>query len=552
MSNLTIMRKLVVLIKPLLLYMIIAIVFGVLGFLVSSFITILGSYMLLDILDVSKFKAFMSLDNLIILLIIMGISRGVFRYIEQLSNHYIAFKLLALIRDKVFTVLRKLAPAKLEGKDKGNLIAIISSDIELLEVFYAHTISPIIIAFIMSLIMTIYISGFHIVLGVVALLAYITVGIIQPIFISRKSNNLGRNFRNESGKLNSYFLDSLRGLNEVLQYNEGENKKNNILELTNNLLKKERHLKELMGLNIALSNAYVLVFSTSMMLVSSYLYYNNLIGFNHVVISTVALFSSFGPVIALANLGSTLEMTFAAGERVLNLLDEKPLVKDIIGKKETNPLSLSAKNIDFSYDKELILKDMSIDVDKNKITGIVGKSGSGKSTLLRLFMRFFEINKGSINFDNTSIDEINTKNLREIQSFVTQETHLFNDSIKNNILIAKLDASDEEVIDACKKASIHDFIMRTPKKYDTNIGELGDMLSSGEKQRIGLARAFLHNSQFILLDEPTSNLDTLNESIILRALEKEARKKSIVLVTHRKSTISIADKVYRVESGRLS
>ncbi len=549
MTNTEIMRKLIVLIKPLLFVMFIAILFGVLGFLASTFITIFGGYLMLDVLG---FKAFMSTKNLIILLIIMGISRGVLRYVEQVSNHYIAFKLLALIRDKVFTVLRKLAPAKLESKDKGNLIALITSDIELLEVFYAHTISPIIIALIMSIIMTIYIGSFNIFLGIIALLAYITVGIIQPVFISRKSHDIGRNFRNENGNLNSYFLDSLRGLNETLQYNEGQKRSDEIIELTNKLSDKEKSLKEIVGLNISLSNAYVLIFSTLMMAVASYLYIKGVIPFNYVVISTIALFSSFGPVIALANLGTTLQMTFASGERVLNLLEEEPQVLDIVGKETVNPENLRAENIEFAYDKELILDNVSVDVNKNAITGIMGKSGSGKSTLLRLFMRFFEVNKGSITFENTSIDDINTSNLRKIQSFVTQDTHLFNDSIKNNILVAKLDATDEEIIEACKKASVHDFIMSLDNGYDTNIGELGDMLSSGEKQRIGLARSFLHEGKFILLDEPTSNLDTLNESIILRALEKESENKSIVLVSHRKSTMSIANTIYKIDSGRIS
>ncbi len=549
MTNTEIMRKLIVLIKPLLFVMFIAILFGVLGFLASTFITIFGGYLMLDVLG---FKAFMSPKNLIILLIIMGISRGVLRYVEQVSNHYIAFKLLALIRDKVFTVLRKLAPAKLESKDKGNLIALITSDIELLEVFYAHTISPIIIAFIMSIIMTIYIGSFNIFLGLIALFAYITVGIIQPVFISRKSHDIGRNFRNENGNLNSYFLDSLRGLNETLQYNEGLKRSDEIVDLTNKLSDKERSLKEIVGLNISLSNAYVLIFSTLMMAVASYLHVKGYIPFNYVVISTIALFSSFAPVIALANLGTTLQMTFASGERVLNLLEEEPQVLDITGKERVNPESLKAENIEFAYDKELILDNVSVDVSKNEITGIMGKSGSGKSTLLRLFMRFFEVDKGSIRFEHTSIDDINTSNLRKIQSFVTQDTHLFNDSIKNNILVAKLTATDEEIIEACKKASIHDFIMSLDHGYDTNIGELGDMLSSGEKQRIGLARSFLHEGKFILLDEPTSNLDTLNESIILRALEKEAENKSIVLVSHRKSTMSIADTIYKIDSGRIS
>ncbi len=543
MSNINIMKRLIVLVKPLITYMILAITLGVLGFLASTFITVLAGYILLDMI---------SLKVGIFVLIILGISRGFLRYGEQASNHYIAFKLLALIRDKVFTVLRKLAPAKLEVKDKGNLISIITSDIELLEVFYAHTISPIAIAIIMSLIMTIFIGTFSLILGVIALVAYISVGYILPVYISKKSENFGRDFRDTSGELSSFVLDSLRGLSEIIQFGKGESRTEEIVYKTKVLSQKEKRLKSVMSINIAISNLLVIGFSLVMAISSSILYMNGYIGFEGVVIPTIAIFSSFGPVIALANLGSTLQVTFAAGERVLNILDEEPLVKDITGKEDINAKEIVANNVTFSYDTDEILKDVSVSVNNNKITGIVGKSGSGKSTLLKLFMRFWEIDDGAIALDGTNINEVNTSNLRDMESFVTQSTVLFNDSIKNNIKISNRKATDEEVIEAAKKASIHDFIMTLKDGYDTNVGELGDLLSSGEKQRIGLARTFLHDSNFIFLDEPTSNLDTLNEAIVLKSVKDVAKDKSIVIVTHRDSTLSIADSVYRMDEGRVS
>ncbi len=543
MSNVKIMKRLVVLVKPLILYMILAITLGVLGFLASTFITVLAGYILLDII---------SLKVGVFVLILLGITRGFLRYGEQASNHYIAFKLLALIRDKIFAVLRKLAPAKLEVKDKGNLISIITSDIELLEVFYAHTISPIAIAIIMSIIMTLFIASFNALLGIVALVAYVSVGYLLPVYISKKSANYGKEFRDQSGELSSFVLDSLRGINEIIQFGKGEVRTDEIVKQTEELSEKEKKLKEVMSINLATSNLLVISFSVLMAIVSSSLYLSGMIGFDGVVIPTIAMFSSFGPVIALANLGSTLQVTFAAGERVLNILDEEPLVKDITGKTEINANEINAKGITFSYDKDEILQNVDLNVTKNKITGIVGKSGSGKSTLLKLFMRFWEIDEGKIDFDNTNINDVNTDNLRDMESFVTQSTVLFNDSIKNNIKISKLNATDEEVIEAAKKASIHDFIVTLKDGYDTNIGELGDLLSSGEKQRIGLARTFLHDSNFIFLDEPTSNLDTLNEAIVLKSVKEEAKDKSVVIVTHRDSTLSIADSVYKMDEGRVS
>lgn len=548
-SGYKVMLSLIKLVKPLTLYMILAILMGLIGHLCASFITILGGYAILDVLN---FNIGINLSTIFIIILLCALFRGVFRYIEQSCNHYIAFKLLALLRDKVFVALRKLCPAKLEGRDKGNLIAVITSDIELLEVFYAHTISPIVIALLFSIIMIGFIGSYHWLLGLIAFMAYLFIGLIIPLIISKLNGNDGLKFRTKSGNLSSFVLDSLRGLSEILQYNNSQKCLLDMDEYTDELIVEEEKMKINLGRNTAITNSIILIFDFLMLFISALLYQKNIIGFNGVLISTLALFSSFGPVIALANLGSTLQNTFAAGNRVLDILEEEPVVNEVTGNKEIEFLNAEAKDVTFSYDDEIILSNLSLKIPKNSITGIVGCSGSGKSTLLKLFMRFWDVKDGSIKISDEDVSKINTSNLRNMESFVSQETHLFHDSIKNNLLIAKLDASDEEIVEACKKAAIHDFILTLPKGYDTPVGELGDTLSSGQKQRIGLARAFLHNAPFMLLDEPTSNLDSLNEGTILKAINEEKEDRTIVLVSHRQSTMRIVDNVYCVEHGRIS
>lgn len=548
-SGYKVMLSLIKLVKPLTLYMILAILMGLIGHLCASFITILGGYAILDVLN---FNIGINLSTIFIIILLCALFRGVFRYIEQSCNHYIAFKLLALLRDKVFVALRKLCPAKLEGRDKGNLIAVITSDIELLEVFYAHTISPIVIALLFSIIMIGFIGSYHWLLGIIAFMAYLFIGLIIPLIISKLNGNDGLKFRTKSGNLSSFVLDSLRGLSEILQYNNSQKRLLDMDEYTDELIVEEEKMKINLGRNTAITNSIILIFDFLMLFISALLYQKNIIGFNGVLISTLALFSSFGPVIALANLGSTLQNTFAAGNRVLDILEEEPVVNEVTGNKEIEFLNAEAKDVTFSYDDEIILSNLSLKIPKNSITGIVGCSGSGKSTLLKLFMRFWDVKDGSIKISDEDVSKINTSNLRNMESFVSQETHLFHDSIKNNLLIAKLDASDEEIVEACKKAAIHGFILTLPKGYDTPVGELGDTLSSGQKQRIGLARAFLHNAPFMLLDEPTSNLDSLNEGTILKAINEEKEDRTIVLVSHRQSTMRIVDNVYCVEHGRIS
>lgn len=547
-NGLKVMYKLIGLVLPLVHVMVAAITMGVIGFLTAIFIIVLGGVGLLNILG---FATALSLKQVIIGIVICAVLRGILRYAEQGSNHYIAFKLLALIRHKVFIKLRKLAPAKLEGKDKGNLISIITTDTELLEVFYAHTISPIIIAFITSVIMTIFIGSYNIFLGAIALVAYFIVGVIIPVWSSNQGDETGQQYRDELGDLNSYFLSSIRGINDIIQYGVGKERLDEINRRTDELETKQKFLLKQEGSNRAVTDTAILLCSMVMLFAGCIFYNKGQVDFTQVIIPLIALMSSFGPVVAISNLSNNLFHTIAAGNRVLDLLEEEPAVEEVSGKETVEFADMKLENVSFAYDDEVILEDFNMEIKKNTIIGIYGKSGCGKSTLLKLLMRFWEVNNGAITIGGKNINEINTSDLRKMQSFVTQDTYLFNDTIANNIGIAKENATMEEIIAAAKKASIHDFIMSLPKGYDSKVGELGGNLSGGEKQRIGIARAFLHDAPMILLDEPTSNLDSLNEGIILKSLMESKENKTIIIVSHRKSTMNIADVVLDVEKNSL-
>lgn len=536
------------LVKPLAGFMILAVVLGTLGFLTAEFIPILGGEAILIGLGIQRK---LSWGMLVGLLLSFAVLRAIFRFLEQRTNHYIAFTLLAIIRDKVFQALRRLCPAKLEGRERGDLISLITSDVELLEVFYAHTISPICIAIVSEAIMCLFIGSFHPLLGIVALIAFILVGVVLPVIISRRSGTTGDELRAQSGQLSAHMLESIRGIDDTLQYSYGEQRLAEISDKTRTLSERQGVLSKLTGTNMAIANMLILISDIAMLLVCAWLYQTGQIGFDGFLIPMIALMSSFGPVTALAALGTTLQSTVASGARVLAIIDEEPETEEITGKTSTDFDGAEVKDVSFAYAGENVLNNVSLQVPKGKIVGIVGRSGCGKSTLLKLLMRFWNVGTGEITISERNINEINTANLRDIESYMTQETQLFKDTIGNNIRIGKLDATDEEVMEACKKASIHDFIMTLPKGYETEVGELGSTLSGGERQRIGLARAFLHNAPFMLLDEPTSNLDSLNEAVILKSLKEEAEEKTVVLVSHRESTMRIADKIIAMEGGRI-
>ena len=532
------------LVKPLSGYMVLAVLMGLAGHLCATFITVFAGFAMLaglgEPVPVSISVLFLAMGG-------FALMRGILRYGEQACNHFIAFKLLALIRDKVFCALRRLCPAKLEGKEKGSLISVITSDIELLEVFYAHTISPALIALLFCTGICLFLGSYHPVLGILAFASFLIVGVFIPMAVSKLNGWAGMRFRTMSGDLSSFVLDSLRGLPEILQYHAGDRRRKEMNERTEALSAEEGKMKKLSGWNTAVTNSMIWVADLVMLFTSAWLFQRGIVEFEGVVIPTVTLMSSFGPVVALAALGSTLQNTFAAGNRVLDILEEIPVTEEIQGKETIEFTGAKAEKVSFSYGNEEILHEVSLEIPKNKIIGIQGKSGSGKSTLLKLFMRFWQAREGEVEISGHSVNEVNTTNLRDMESFMTQETHLFHDSIASNLRIAKPEASMEELENACRKASIHDFIMSLPKGYETPVGELGDTLSGGERQRLGLARAFLHDAPFMLLDEPTSNLDSLNEAVILKSLHKQRKGKTVILVSHRKSTMGIADFVYSVE-----
>ncbi len=546
-SSIKVMTRLMGLVKPLAPIMIIAIIMGALGYFCASFIMVFGAFAMVNIIENNG----TSLTFFIAIIAVIAIMRGILHYVEQYCNHYIAFKLLALIRDKVFTAIRKLAPAKLDGKDKGNLVSLITSDIELLEVFYAHTVSPICIAVITSTLVVAFIGNYNVALGIIALLAHLTVGVFLPIAVSKRSKHSGETHREKVGELNTYFLDSLRGLNEVLQYGFMLQRKKIIHIKSEEIEASNRIIKRYIGKTFAITNFVIFTFSVIMLFTAGYLYFTNVIDLAGLVVPTVMLFSSFGAVTSIANLGAGLVQTIACGNRVLDILDDTPLVKEVENGKDIIFENANISNVDFSYGGENILNDFSLIIENNKILGVSGKSGCGKSTILKLLMRYYDVQSGEVLLSDENIKNINTKSLRDNESFVTQETHIFRDTIENNIKIANVSSGRDEVIEAAKKASLHEFIEDLPNGYDTKVGELGDTISGGEKQRIGVARAFLHDASLVLLDEPTSNLDSLNEAVILKSL-KDCHDKTIILVSHRKSTMKIADVVFNMESTRQS
>lgn len=559
-SGLAVMMGLIGMIKPLLGYMIIAIVMGCIGNLMATFITILGGYGFLGVIGA---KDSVNLGWVFALLVIFAVFRGILRYAEQACNHFIAFKLLARIRHQVFAALRKLAPAKLDGNEKGNLISIITSDIELLEVFYAHTISPICIAILTSIFMIGYFAQLHLVYAVVAAAFYVLVGAVIPLYNGKKGGEKGQSYRNAFGKLNTCVLDNLYGLEEIREFGQEKERLQELQTHTNTLEGFTSQLKKDENVQRITTDGVILFAGVAMTMIGMYLVSAGQISGTNAIIAVIAMSSSFGPTAALSALSNNLHHTLASGNRVLDILEETPIVQDITDGTSLVDGDIRCENVSFSYmgqqknvissennilveekwDETAVLENFNANFERNKIHGILGKSGCGKSTLLKLLMRFYEAENGSISYGGHNVNEINTSALRDNISYVTQETFLFTDTIENNIRVAKEDATREEIIEAAKKASIHDFIMSTPHGYDTVLAELGDSISGGEKQRIGIARAFLHDSKMIFLDEPTSNIDSLNEGMILRSLEQEKKDKTIILVSHRKSTMGIADKV---------
>ena len=537
-----VMLGLIGMVKPLLGLMAVAIIMGCMGNLAATFITVLGGVGLGKVLG---FYTNLSWRFLFTAIVMLAVSRGILRYAEQASNHNIAFRLLARIRSKVFASLRKLAPAKLDGSEKGNLISVLTSDIELLEVFYAHTISPIAIAVITSVVMCVFLGHYHVSLGILAAVFYMMVGVVIPVLNGKAGQEYGRRYRKKYGDLNTVVLDNLYGLDEIIQYGQQKKRLAKMEACTKELEELNRTLKKKEAIQRITTDSVILLAGIVMLGISSFLFEKGMLDKGEVLIATIAMMSSFGPTAALSALSNNLNQTLASGNRVLNLLEEEPVVYDVTDGALFEEGDILAKDVTFSYEDadSAVLSDFGHVFYQNTIHGILGKSGCGKSTLLKLMMRFYEVSGGSIRYGTTNVNEITTKELRNHISYVTQETFLFSDTIENNIKVAKENATREEVIEAAKKASLHEFVCSLPDGYDTRLGELGDSVSGGERQRIGIARAFLSQANVIFLDEPTSNLDSLNEGIILKSLEKEAKDKTILLVSHRKSTMGIAKNV---------
>ena len=549
-SGAVIMANLILLLGSLAYIMVLAVINGSLGFICAMGVTLFGA---IGIAKAIGEAITLSYGLIIGLAIGCGVLRGLLRYFEQYSNHYIAFRLLAVLRDKIFGALRVLCPAKLESKQKGSIIAMITSDIETLEVFYAHTISPICIAVIVSVGVLLFVglvSSWYIAL--VALLAFITIGVIVPMISSSKLKASGVRYRAEFASFNAYFLDSVKGIKDIVLNNAGKEREKTVGERSDVLLDETKKMKHDITKASAATELCVSVSIIATLSLGIFLVANDMLTVGRMIIGVVAVFGSFGPVIAISALPGNLTQTFASGDRVLNLLSEEPAVTPVQDGVEIEYNNLKVKDLSFSYDGETeVLKDICMHAEKGEIIGIVGESGCGKSTFLKLLLRFWQKSHGEIAYNGIDIDNIDSDNLLDNVTMVSQVTYLFDETIEDNLRIANPSATQEEMEAACKMASVHDFILTLPDGYQTKVGSLGDNLSAGEKQRIGLARAFLRGSELILLDEPTSNVDSINEGIILKALKEQKHKKSIILVSHRESTMAIADRIYRVTEGRM-
>ncbi len=550
-SGAKIMASLILLLGSLAYIMILAVINGSIGFICAMGVTVFGA---MGVAKALGEAIALSYGSIIGLAVGCGILRGLLRYFEQYSNHFIAFKLLAVLRDKIFGALRTLAPAKLESKQKGSIIAMITSDIETLEVFYAHTISPIAIAVLVSTAVFLFVgfvSSWYLALAAVA--AYLIIGIVVPMISSSRLKESGVKYRAEFASFNAYFLDSIKGVKDIVLNNAGAEREKEVNRRSELLLKETKKMKHNSTRAAAATELTVSLFISATLVVGIVLVHFDMLNLGKMIIGVVAVFGSFGPVIAISALPSNLTQTFASGDRVLNLLAEKPAVNEVKNGENIEYENLNVSDLSFNYNEQTeVLRDIKMHAEKGEIIGVVGESGCGKSTFLKLLLRFWQKKGGEIAYNGIDIDKVNSDNLLDNVTMVSQTTYLFDETIEDNLRIAKPNATQGELEAACRLVSVHDFIMTLPNGYKTQVGALGDNLSAGEKQRIGLARAFLKGSELILLDEPTSNVDSINEGIILKALKEQKSKKSIILVSHRESTMAIADRIYRVDGGKMT
>ena len=544
-----IMLELVKLTRPLLGVLACAIVLGVAGFLAAIGITVLATSALLDLEGQAHWIA---AGVAAVAAVACGVARGPLRYAEQLCNHYLAFRVLALVRDKVFAAMRRLAPAKLEGKEKGDLVSLVTADIELLEVFYAHTLSPAAIALAVSIIVLVFIGLQAPQLVGFAALGFICVGVVVPWCSSHYTATGGFELRQQVGKMNSFVLDSLRGLSETLQFGAQKQRARELDERMASLARTERKLKGRSANALAVSGAVVLALDVAMIALAMLFVMQGTLEFGRAVMAAGTFMASFGPLLAVAALGSTLQQTLAAGSRVLDLLEEAPQTPEVADGVDVSTFEgMAMHEVSFAYRDKKILSDIDVDIRPGRVVRIAGPSGMGKSTLLKLLMRFWDPQSGRVTISGLDLCDVNTASLRSQQGLMEQDTFLFASTIRENLLVAKADASDEELMAALEKAALRELVERLPQGLDTQLAELGDSLSGGERQRLGLARVFLQDAPLLLLDEPTSNLDALSEASVLKALQENLADKTVVIVTHRASAGAIADDTYTLSNGTL-
>ena len=544
-----IMLELVKLTRPLLGVLACAVVLGVAGFLAAIGITVLATSALLDLEGQAHWIA---AGVAAVAAVVCGVARGPLRYAEQLCNHYLAFRVLALVRDKVFAAMRRLAPAKLEGKEKGDLVSLVTADIELLEVFYAHTLSPAAIALAVSIIVLVFIGLQAPQLVGFAALGFICVGVVVPWCSSHYTATGGFELRQQVGKMNSFVLDSLRGLSETLRFGAQKQRARELDERMASLARTERKLKGRSANALAVSGAVVLALDVAMIALAMLFVMQGTLEFGRAVMAAGTFMASFGPLLAVAALGSTLQQTLAAGSRVLDLLEEAPQTPEVADGVDVSTFEgMAMREVSFAYRDKKILSDIDVDIRTGRVVRIAGPSGMGKSTLLKLLMRFWDPQSGRVTISGLDLRDVNTASLRSQQGLMEQDTFLFASTIRENLLVAKADASDGELMAALEKAALRELVERLPQGLDTQLAELGDSLSGGERQRLGLARVFLQDAPLLLLDEPTSNLDALSEASVLKALQENRADKTVVIVTHRASAGAIADDTYTLHHGTL-
>lgn len=566
----SIMWRMMGLVRPLAGWLVLAVALGSIGMLTAAFVPAFGALGLMAALGHNALG--LGLIVTCVACAACGIARGPLHYGEQLCNHYIAFRLLAHIRDLVFGALRQLAPAKLEGRGKGELVSLVTSDIELLEVFYAHTISPIAIALVCTVVFEGFLLAVSPELAGIALVAYAVLGVLLPLISAKACGTTGHQSREGAGKLGAFVLDSLRGASETIQFAGGADRSRALGKLTEQVGAVDARLKRRQAASEAVADALILAANLVMLGRALQLVAAGTIDFAAAFVAVFTFVSSFGSVMAVSRLGASLQETLASGARVLDLLDEQPQCPEVADGQDVEFAGAAAEHVSFSYAggvdavgadateqatndpaSSLILDDVTCTFAPGTMTCIMGRSGSGKSTLLKLLMRFWDPAAGTITVSGVDARHINTASLRSHEAYMTQDTHLFCGTVRENLLVARSDASDAELLDACRSASLTTLIDRLPQGLDTPVAELGDSLSGGERQRIGLARIFLNDAPFILLDEPTSALDALNEASVMQAIDELKRRgKTIVLVSHRASTCAFADFSLSVEHGRLS